>query len=446
MDMKQTIAVMRRAPLFSSLDAETVGSIASAMRQREVPAGEVIYKQDAQGDSMLVVLRGRVGVRFKRKDGEWIKVSASGPGSVLGELSFLDPAARAAQVEALEPCLVAVLDRMVLESLYTTAPIVAAALLRGAIRIVTSRSQSLEERIWAALEALGSTEERPSTDGGRPAPPRGEPYQQAMDFSNVPLPRGLTAGDLETLSGAGRLLSFGPSDDLCQEGERGLTCFVVLQGQVDVLRVKGTRARRLARLGPGSLLGQIALVADIPRTATLRSAGDLVVLELSRNIFENLLRADQPLAIRFQEQIVVAGIRQHRAVLKRLEHVALTRDGKAPPARKKPPTPEAATAAHLTAEPTPTPAPAPPRPRRPAQRPASPAAPSSPPVAKPRKGVSQLETTSGLDNLMDNLDTYLASLGEWGITEEELDAAEVAQPDGLMSQAELKARRLLQGT
>ena len=55
--------------------------------------------------------------------------------------------------------------------------------------------------------------------------------------------------------------------------------------------------------------GQIALVADVPRTATVRSAGDLIALEITRDVFDQLLRANKPLAVRFQEQIAVTGIR-----------------------------------------------------------------------------------------------------------------------------------------
>ena len=430
MDRETIAAAIQHTPLFSGLDGETVSFIASAMQQREVPAGAVIYKQDAEGDSMLVVLRGSVGVRYLRDGGESVPVSTLGPGAVLGELSFLDPAPRAAQVEALEPCTLGIMDRMVLQSMYSTAPAVASSLVRGVIQIVTVRARKLEDRILAALKALGGSHERLARGAGTPPPPRGELVPRGMDLAGVPLPPGFAAGDLETLAGAGRLLSFGPSDDLCLEGERGLTCFIVIKGAADVLKVKGTRARRLARLEAGSVLGQIALVADVPRTATVRAADDLVVLELSRDVFQQLLGARQPLAIRFQEQIAVSGIRQLRTVLRRLEHVALTPGdaSESKPAEASAPASASAPEPAAASEPAPRPT----RPRRQTARPA--------PPAETKQGVSQVESSSGLDNLMDNLDSYLASLGEWGITEEELDAAEVAQPDGLMSGAERKAR------
>jgi CRP-like cAMP-binding protein len=62
----------------------------------------------------------------------------------------------------------------------------------------------------------------------------------------------------------------------------------------------------------------MALVDKTPRSASVVAAEPTVALELTRDVFEGLLHARNPLAVRFQEQIAIAGIRQLRMATERL--------------------------------------------------------------------------------------------------------------------------------
>ena len=72
---------------------------------------------------------------------------------------------------------------------------------------------------------------------------------------------------------------------LCKEGERGDQFFVIVEGQADVKR----KGRKIASRGPGEFVGEMALVEDVPRTATVTAKTPLRVFVLTRQSFLRLL-------------------------------------------------------------------------------------------------------------------------------------------------------------
>ena len=80
--------------------------------------------------------------------------------------------------------------------------------------------------------------------------------------------------------------------DIVRQGEDGDRFYIIVRGQADVLHARpGRAAERLARLEEGDLFGEIALLARVPRVATVRCATRCMVLALARSEFEGLMRA-----------------------------------------------------------------------------------------------------------------------------------------------------------
>jgi CRP-like cAMP-binding protein len=72
---------------------------------------------------------------------------------------------------------------------------------------------------------------------------------------------------------------------LIREGERGREFFVIVAGAVDVKK----KGRKVASMGPGDFAGEIALISDVPRTATVTASTEVDVLVLTDRGFRALV-------------------------------------------------------------------------------------------------------------------------------------------------------------
>ena len=85
---------------------------------------------------------------------------------------------------------------------------------------------------------------------------------------------------LEHMIGKLALRELTNGEDVFREGEVGTTMYVIAEGEVTVT----SHGAELARLGPGAFFGEIALVTDLPRSATVTAAGRVELLAIDRDV------------------------------------------------------------------------------------------------------------------------------------------------------------------
>src|SRR5262245_4075221 len=89
---------------------------------------------------------------------------------------------------------------------------------------------------------------------------------------------------------------FEPGEVVFREGDRGDWLYVVLDGQVEVVQsLPGRGETPLRQLGRGECFGEIALVSDRPRSATVRSLTSVNLLAVDREAFQALFSSLPPL-------------------------------------------------------------------------------------------------------------------------------------------------------
>jgi len=102
---------------------------------------------------------------------------------------------------------------------------------------------------------------------------------------NVSLFSGLSKKDLELVAGAGAEVSVAEGAVILEQGGGGRSAYVILSGEFVVRR----NGRKVATLGPGAIVGELALVDDQPRSATVVCTAPARVLEVTSGQFRAVL-------------------------------------------------------------------------------------------------------------------------------------------------------------
>lgn len=113
----------------------------------------------------------------------------------------------------------------------------------------------------------------------------------------VPLFRGIDDTKLRLLAFISDRMEFQSGERLCTQGEEGDSAFIILQGAADVLVNTPDGEKTVAQVSENSIVGEIAILCDVPRTATLVAANTMDVLTVSKDDFLKLLKEFPDMAL-----------------------------------------------------------------------------------------------------------------------------------------------------
>jgi len=92
-------------------------------------------------------------------------------------------------------------------------------------------------------------------------------------------------------------VNFRPNSVMMRQGDDGDAAYVIISGAADVLINTPTGTIKVAELGPGQIVGEIAILIDIPRTATIQSPEGLTALKISKENFLRLLHGSPQVGV-----------------------------------------------------------------------------------------------------------------------------------------------------
>ena len=246
---REALATLRAVPVWAELPAARLLEVARALRAEEIGQGAQIVLQGEDGHRFYLIARGAFEVLVDNRPQVRL-----GPGDYFGERALLHRTPRAATVIAVEPGRLFVLE----EEAFAT---------------LLASDMAMRTRLEAALAYRAEVVEMPLF----------------RDLSSVEMDLLLTRLVPLEVAGGATIIRQG-----AQPRQAEQRFYVVRSGGVEVER----DGERLARLGAGEAFGEIALLLDVPRTATVTALEPTRLLALEAHDFRDLLagylgRADQ---------------------------------------------------------------------------------------------------------------------------------------------------------
>ncbi|HKI86727.1 MAG TPA: cyclic nucleotide-binding domain-containing protein [Thermoanaerobaculia bacterium] len=96
---------------------------------------------------------------------------------------------------------------------------------------------------------------------------------------------------------------FKAGDTIFREGELGTEMYVVQSGTVEIVKPFLAQDQQLAVLEKGDFFGEMALLEDLPRSATARALSDVKLLAINGATFDQLLRDNPEIAVRMMRKL-----------------------------------------------------------------------------------------------------------------------------------------------
>jgi CRP/FNR family transcriptional regulator, cyclic AMP receptor protein len=162
---EDTIALLSRVPVFSTLSRDDLVHVAQVAMPRQFEAGAVVFREGDEGSTCYIVRTGRARAIREHPDGRSITLAHFDPGDIFGEMAMLDGERRSATVEATEDTeaiaiLSADMHRLLREHPDISVKLIAALgqrLRSTNERLARQSFQTVQSRVAAALAQLVAT-------------------------------------------------------------------------------------------------------------------------------------------------------------------------------------------------------------------------------------------------------------------------------------------------
>ena len=96
---------------------------------------------------------------------------------------------------------------------------------------------------------------------------------------------------------------FDPGQVVFEQGEGGDYAYVIIEGEADISVNTPSGPLSVATLKEHELVGEIAILCDVPRTATVTATGELVALQISKDLFYRLVTEFPEMAIEIMRDL-----------------------------------------------------------------------------------------------------------------------------------------------
>lgn len=130
--------------------------------------------------------------------------------------------------------------------------------------------------------------------------------QQDVDvLRRVPLFAKVEPARLKLLAFTSEHLEFTPGQEICRQGDPGDSAYIVLDGAADVIVQSEQGPVKVAHVGKHDIVGEIAILCNVARTASVIATTPLVALRVSKDGFFNLVTQFPQVGIEVMQELAL---------------------------------------------------------------------------------------------------------------------------------------------
>jgi CRP-like cAMP-binding protein len=148
----QIHALIPKCTLLENFSPAEVRLLAHFMEIYRAETGMEIIREGEGGDFMLMIVEGKVDVNKRDRWNTPQLIAQVDAGRILGEMSMIDGEARFATCVALEPTMIAVLDRESLARIIVEQPLLGAKLLMELVLMLSQRLRATSQRLLGLMD------------------------------------------------------------------------------------------------------------------------------------------------------------------------------------------------------------------------------------------------------------------------------------------------------
>lgn len=113
----------------------------------------------------------------------------------------------------------------------------------------------------------------------------------------IPLFAKVDPARLKLLAFTSDRVTYEPQQELCRQGDIGDAAYLIISGEADILVNTPSGPLSIAEVGKNALVGEIAIINDVPRTATVQAKTRLEALRITKEHFLRLVAEFPDIAI-----------------------------------------------------------------------------------------------------------------------------------------------------
>ena len=120
---------------------------------------------------------------------------------------------------------------------------------------------------------------------------------------NIPLFAKIELSKLKLLAFTSERLTYSQDEILFSQGDAGDAAYIIIDGEADIVVNTPGGPLVIATLKKNEIVGEIAILCDVPRTATVRAKTQLTTLRISKELFFNLTIEFPEIAVEIMREL-----------------------------------------------------------------------------------------------------------------------------------------------